>query len=296
MSRQIKIFIENIAKTQVDRAAVRRWLDHLNATGYEIPSQDTVSEPALLIALAAKRCYMSFEPGLNPNVTKIRKDITEYLDNVLKSKHGSVCEHAVYTFAIEGVSRVFTGEMNRHRAGVAISEASMRYIRYNDIPYWLPTSITLTPEEHQKLNIWANNIGEVVEKMEAEDWFPLAYKKYCSQQEFKTAFNSAEKAYGRLMEIWKDELAPDAKFKDKKHITSMMRRIIPMGVATGGVWTLNMRALRHVIALRASEAAEEEILYVFSRIAKFMVENELQLFGDFQETPEGYWVPKYAKV
>ena len=70
--------------------------------------------------MAAKRCYMSFEAGLNPNVTRVRKDLTEYLDNVLKSGHGSVLEHATYTFAIENVSRVFTGELNRHRAGVGI--------------------------------------------------------------------------------------------------------------------------------------------------------------------------------
>lgn len=118
----VDIEIFNIAKTQVDREQVRRWLDHIGADGYEIPSQEMASDPALLIALAAKRCYMSFEPGINPNVTKVRKDMVDYIDNILASGHGSVLAHSSYSFALEGVSRVFTAEMNRHAAGWAISE------------------------------------------------------------------------------------------------------------------------------------------------------------------------------
>jgi hypothetical protein len=39
-------------------------------------------------------CYRSWEPGLNPNVTKIRRDRKAYFDNILKSGHGSILEHA----------------------------------------------------------------------------------------------------------------------------------------------------------------------------------------------------------
>lgn len=293
MSRTVEIKVFPIAQTRVNPKAVHEWLTHLGAQKYAenelgiwedgAQRNDLTTDPALLIALAAKRCYMSFEVGLNPNVTKVRKDITEYLDNVLKSKHGSVCEHAVYSFAIEGVSRVFTGEMNRHRAGVGISEGSMRYIRYRDIPYWLPTSITLTEEEEAAFLKVGGNIQ-------------LATKKLESQKVFERAFKQMEENYAELEKIWADELAPTSAFAGKKHVTSMMRRIIGMGVATGGVWTMNIRALRHIIALRASEAAEEEILYVFSRVAKYMVENEPMLLGDFVETLGGFWTPKYAKI
>ena len=40
---------------------------------------------------------MSFEAGLNPNVTRVRKDITAFIDNILKARHGSVLEHSTYT-------------------------------------------------------------------------------------------------------------------------------------------------------------------------------------------------------
>lgn len=313
--RNVDIEVFNIAKTQVDRAEVRRWLDHLNATGYEIPDNEAVTDPALLIALAAKRCYMSFEPGLNPNVTKVRKDMTEYLDNVLKSGHGSVLEHACYTFAIEGISRVFTGEMNRHRAGVGISEGSMRYIRYTDIPYWLPTSITLTKDEETaietgqevfQLNFPITAAGakdvyvhpDVLKRLDEplRSRWVIGLKKLKTQALFMRHYTMTEVNYAEGQEIWKEELAPDSKFHGKKQVTSMLRRIIPMGVATGGVWTMNLRAVRHIIALRASEAAEEEIAHVFGKIAKFIVEQEPMLMGDFTQDENGFWTPKYKKV
>lgn len=284
--RLVDIAVFNTARTQVDRAEVRRWLDWLGANEFAIPDEEAISDPALLVALAAKRCYLSFQPSLNPNLTKVRNDLVVYLDNILKSGHGSVLEHAVYTFTIEGVSRVFTGEMNRHRAGVGISEGSMRYIRFTDIPSWQPRSITLTPEE----------LAGPVDPTTGLPLDPVAAKKVKTQKVFKRHYEQTEVNYAEIQDIWAEELAPTSTFHAKKQITSMARRIIPMGVATGGTWTLNLRAMRHILALRASEAAEEEIAYVFGLIGQVMAQKEPELFGDFTQTPEGYWVPKYPKV
>jgi thymidylate synthase (FAD) len=306
--RNVDIEVFSIAQTKVNPDSVRRWLDFIGAKEFEIPEEGACSDPAFLVALAAKRCYMSFEAGLNPNVQKVRKDLTEYLDNVLKSGHGSVLEHACYTFAIENISRVFTGEMNRHRAGVGISEGSMRYIRYRNIPWWMPPSITVTKEEMAA----AAEVNEYVFKCSQSDpatagmftkpspavvaLSNLAEKKGKTQEVFNRHYSQTEVNYAEIQDIWKDELAPESKFHGKKQITSMARRIIPMGVATGGVWTMNLRAVRHIIALRASEAAEEEIAYVFGKIAKIITEQEPMLMGDFTQDENGFWTPKYKKV
>jgi thymidylate synthase ThyX len=101
--------------------------------------------------------------------------------------------------------------------------------------------------------------------------------------------------YSELLEIW-DMDSAHHNFKYKKVITSCLRRIIGLGVATGGVWTGNLRALRHVITLRANEpTAEEEIFHVFSRIGKIMIERERELFGDFKNE-NGTLTPGYRKV
>lgn len=269
-NREIQIF--NIAKTQVDKEEVRRWLDSIGVSQeWEFPPEEVISNPALNVALAAKRCYMSFEAGLNPNVTKVRKDYVEYFDNVLKSGHGSVLEHTVFSFAIENVTRVFTAEMNRHRAGWAISEGSLRYIRFDDIAWWMPLSL----------------------RANENDSTELAEKKSNSRDVFNKAFQHQEDCYKELCKIWDIDGGGDFSFKKK--LTSCFRRIIGMGCCTGGVWSGNARALRHVMALRSTEHAEEEICHVFSQIVKKMSEAEPLLFGDFV-MENGFWKPKYSKI
>jgi thymidylate synthase (FAD) len=305
--REQEIKIYNIARTSTDLAELRKWIDDLGAPEYDIPHTNTdgfdyddgayekglITDSARLIGLAGKRCYMSFGTELNPNITRVRNDWGEYLDNVMKSGHGSVTEHPMYTFAIEGVTRIFTAEMNRHRAGVGISEGSMRYIRLDDIPFWMPLSIRLTDEDKLQVDILERKQNKTEEEIkELEEY----NKKLASQDIFRRAFMTAEHYYLELNNLWKEELSPESKFKLKKELTSMMRRIIPIGVSTGGVWTGNIRALRHIITMRAAPEAEEEIAYVFSHIAKMMVEKEPMLFGDFEQDDKGFWYPKYRKI
>ena len=160
--RFVKPEVFLIAKSAPDDVEIRRWLDALGcdegvseryANGRPrlisgVPEGAVKSTGERIVELAGRRCYLAFQPGkLNPNVQRIREDIADYCENILKSGHGSVLEHVNFTFAIENVSRVFTGEMNRHRAGMAISEGSMRFIRYTDIPIVETPLLTLTPED-----------------------------------------------------------------------------------------------------------------------------------------------------
>lgn len=308
MPTKVPIEIFLIGHTTVDRATVQRWLEYKGVSDPLAFTGDAthqgVSDAALNIALAGKRCYMSFEEGLNPNVNKIRKHYDEYFDNILKSGHGSVLEHSVYNFAIEGVSRVFTAEMNRHRAGWAISEGSLRFIRFGDnIPYWEPDSVqgpdTLSKKHADMVEF--RPLGDLFGDLDCNDFGisdalkTLDGKRHATRLILHRAFYNQERCYRLLELIWADELKPESKFAAKKQITSMMRRIIGLGVATGGVWSGNIRALRHVITMRAAPEAEEEMIHVFSRIAKIIRDREPLLFGDFEQV-DGYWVPKYKKV
>jgi thymidylate synthase (FAD) len=277
MPTNVEIEVFNIGRTVVDPGEVSRWMEYIGAKDFD-QYPPRVTSPAFLIALAAKRCYLSFEPGLNSNVSRVRSDYMQYFDNILSSGHGSVLEHAVYSYAIEGVSRVFTAEMNRHRAGWAISEGSLRFIRLDkDIPYWMPLSL------RENLN----------------DDPDLAGRKFTSRHLFNWIFERTEEAYKDLLKIW-DMEEGDKNFDYKKKVTSCLRRIVPMGVATGGVWTGNIRALRHVLALRTDPSAEEEIAHVFTKIGNDIVTREPMLFQDFhQEFPgenRGPWIPAHRKV
>lgn len=268
-----------LGKTVLDPEAVRRYCDFHEVPEYfskhfvdQIPPEET--NGVQLVMLAGKRCYKAFKPKINPNVKKVRESATAYIDNLLDSGHGSVLEHVVYNFAIENVSRVFTGELNRHRVGAAISEGSMRYIRFTNIPCSEPTSLMLFPEDDASLGI----------------------KKRDTRKVFEEVFDFVAGKYAALQDIWKEELAEDSKFKDKKAVTSMLRRIIPMGVASGGIWSYNIRSLRHIFGMRCDEVAEEEILSVAIMMLKLMQSADPLFFKDFAKNEKGYWRPKFWKV
>jgi thymidylate synthase (FAD) len=267
-----------IAKTEIALSGVVNWLQSLGVSSETRRKFHMDAERygncASLVQFAGRRCYKSFEVGLNPNVTKVRDDLPDYIDNILKVGHGSVLEHCSWTFAFENVSRVFTGEMNRHRAGVAISEGSMRYIRFDNIP------ICETPCLRINDGMTEAEVAQLV----------------TTRAHITGAVTAAEKQYQELQKVWGESLKPESKFKGKKEVTSMLRRIVPMGVATGGVWTLNARALRHICELRTTEHAEEEIREVAGMILEILIASEPLLFGDFAKDEEGFWKAKYHKI
>lgn len=215
-----------------------------------------------LVEFMGRLCYKSFVPGLNANVTKVREDSAEYLGNVLAQLHGSVFEHANYGFVLSKGSRVFTHELVRHRAGVAISQESMRYVRLDDLPIWQPD--------------WA---------LEDEE-LQTAVQHWLSKTE--------------ALQLWMakhfgldDEGVP---FAEKKAKTSYMRRWSPQGVATEMGWSANIRTLRWVIQQRTEEGAEEEIRLIFDLVAHKMKETCPAFFADFERSESGVWAPQYRKV
>jgi thymidylate synthase (FAD) len=213
----------------------------------------------LVVEFGGRACYRSWEPGLNPNVTKVRTDQRDYFANILRSAHGSVLEHANYSFALRNVSRVCTHELVRHRAGSAFSQESLRYVRLADIGFRVPPA--LEPVREQVLAI--------VEQLE----------------EFQVSAAS---------ELGIDE--EGVPFHVKKEVTSALRRLAPIGLSTDIIWTANARTLRHVIEMRTAPGAEEELRIVFDRIARTMQAEAPGLFQDFVLQDDGSWVPEHHKV
>lgn len=255
-----------LARPEIFEVGMAEWLERLGAKNYNWNKTQSAAEN--MVMAFAKRCYMSFEPGLNPNVQKVREEIAEYLDNILASGHGSVLEHAYFSFGIEGVSRVFTGEMNRHRAGMAISEGSMRFISFEDLGLVITTSME-----------------------EPKDAFDEHVNHFLD-----SSFHADERAYQGLMGAMRLDGYDDLPMARKKELTSKARRAIGMGISTGGIWTGNVRALRHICELRGTKYAEEEILEVSQQILKIMMVQCPNLFGDFTRDEKGLYSPKYSKV
>ena len=212
------------------------------------------SGPEDLVEVMGRSCYKSFGTELNPNITKVRESGREYLKNIINVGHGSVLEHSSVSFMFCNVSRVFTHELVRHRVGCAISQESLRFVRLEEIDAWAPTVIRESPE---------------------------------AMEIMRTAFFQSERAYRDLTEIL---IHQDMPFAQKKIITSALRRVAPIGLATNIGWTANFRTLRHVLEMRTHPSAEEEIRLVFEMVGDILITRYPSVFGDYtREYVDGYW-------
>ncbi|HEX8204735.1 MAG TPA: FAD-dependent thymidylate synthase [Solirubrobacteraceae bacterium] len=249
-----------IARPSLDVDGMRAYLDAVGGASWlDRRLAEDGAEAELLVEFAGRACYRSWEPGLNPNVTRIRADQREYFANLLASAHGSVLEHASWSFAFRDVSRVFTHELVRHRAGSAFSQESLRYVRLTDIGFRVPPA--LEPVRDQVVSI-VEQLEEVQASLAAELGLD-------------------------------DEGVP---FAVKKEVTSALRRLAPIGLSTDIVWTANARTLRHVIEMRTAAGAEEELRLVFDLVAQLMLREAPGLFQDFARADDGTWVPEHRKV
>ena len=247
-----------VSRPQIDWPSIVRYLaDEVGVTIDWAGLRGEVPSGEALIEFMARLCYRSFEPGLNANVTKVRENRADYFENILQSRHGSVLAHVHYSFVFHNVSRVFTHEVVRHSAGTDISQESLRYVRLDQIKFWLPQ--------------WAQDDRELHDRCEHVINMLENYQKWMAEH-FKL-----------------DD--PGTPFAEKKHKTSFMRRFAPLGLATSIGMTFNVRALRHVIETRYSGHAEEEMQVVMPLLFDIMKRELPLLFNDYVVTPAGLETP-----
>jgi thymidylate synthase (FAD) len=211
----------------------------------EIPAQ-TVAE------FAGRLCYLSFGPdaGLEGGHKLIpgRTTNTEYLANILRTRHGSVLEHAVWTVLIEGVSRALTHELVRHRH-FSYSQLSQRYVDESEVAFVLPPEIA--PESE-------------------------AYRLF--EQSCARALDDYRVLLARIEEQVKDEPSPTLR---RKRARQTARSLLPNATETKIVVTGNARAWRHFIELRASSGADTEIRVLAIKCLRLFQQEAPDLFGDY---------------
>lgn len=236
-----------VGRQVVNDAEIDRFLgDH------DVASWTTDTEVAgeKLAEIAGRVCYMSFakpRPGGN----------SKYLSHIKEVGHGSVLEHAVWNLLITGVSRSFTHELVRHRAGFGFSQLSQRYVDESVAEFVEPDCIADDPELHEI---------------------------------FRAAVEQSQQAYIRLTEGLTRKFAdvPDATLR-RKMARQAARSVLPNATETKIFVTANARALRHFIELRCNEHAETEIRIVAGMVLEILQKEAPNLFGDyaFVELPDG---------
>lgn len=97
--------------------------------------------PEKIVAQSARLCYSNLGiEDLKKSLTN--ESITKLIKKIMRLGHYSVLEHITFTFAMEGISRVTSHQLVRHRIA-SFSQQSQRYVKISkkDFPYIIPKSI-----------------------------------------------------------------------------------------------------------------------------------------------------------
>jgi thymidylate synthase (FAD) len=167
-------------------------------------------EPDRVVAISARLCYSKI--GISELAEKLTDDkIKDLLKKLESSGHLSPFEHANFTFGIEGISRVTSHQLVRHRIA-SYSQQSQRYVKMSN--------------------------GEIV--------IPPSIKKNSSASELVYNLNDmAMSVYNKLIQLGIPE--EDARY------------ILPQGITTKIIVTMNARELLHFFNLRCCLRAQWEI-------------------------------------
>jgi thymidylate synthase (FAD) len=210
--------------------------------------------PAETVAeFAGRVCYLSFGPdaGFEGGHKLIagRTKNHDYLANILRTRHGSVLEHAVWTVLIEGVSRALTHELVRHRH-LSYSQLSQRYVDESEVGFVLPPEIQ---EGSEAFELWQQS---------------------CER---------ANDDYKRLLALIEQQVVdePSATLR-RKRARQTARSLLPNAAETKIVVTGNARAWRHFIELRGSASADTEIRALARALLEVLREEAPNLFGDYR--------------
>jgi thymidylate synthase (FAD) len=211
-----------------------------------------------LAEFAGRVCYLSFgaDAGIEGGHKLIpgRTSNREYLANILKVRHGSVLEHAVWTLLFEGVSRALTHELIRHRH-FSYSQLSQRYVDESQVAFVLPPEIK---DDTPAFEIFRQGCERSLEE----------YRKLLALIE----------------EQVKDE--PSATLR-RKRARQTARALLPNAAETKIVVTGNCRAWRHFIELRGSATADTEIRRLALAVLAIMQQEAPGLFGDYRVVTAG---------
>ena len=223
-------------------------------------------ESAAVIEISARLCYMSFGRG--------RRDIADFINNLLSSKDGSVFEHVNYGFVFTGVSRSLTHELVRHRAGFAYSQRSQRYVDETNASFVIPPAL----------------VEELGDSEEAK-------------AVLKSALDKASSAYSELVAALDESLPPErfsSRTDRRKAVRQAARAVLPNATETKIFVTGNVRAWRHFVEMRGAAFADWEIRRLAIAVQEVLQRESPLLFGDFsiEELPDGTRIatPAYSKV
>lgn len=238
--------IRIVGRQQVDYEQMDAFLAS-HGWAWESDSDEPAEE---LVEAAGRLCYTSYNtprPGGNK----------AYIGHILESGHGSVTEHAVWSFIVCGVSRSFSHELIRHRAGVSVSQLSQRYVDESNVAFVVPPDLIDDVREGTSTGyLW----------MQANSYALRHYRDLVARLEDKAS-----------------SLPNTTKTERRKYARQAARSVLPNATETMLFLTMNARAIRNIIEQRGSKHAEPEIRRFAGVLLDLMQKESPHLFGDYKD-------------
>ncbi|MCL5981193.1 MAG: FAD-dependent thymidylate synthase [Firmicutes bacterium] len=120
-------------------------------------------EPEKIVAAAARLCYSP--DGADVLLDGMTKDKTQaFLAKLIELGHLSPVEHVSFTFAVEGISRVLSHQLVRHRLA-SYSQKSQRYVREDDFACIEPPSVAADAEASRLFQEQMKNIRQAYRRL-----------------------------------------------------------------------------------------------------------------------------------
>lgn len=214
--------------------------------------------PEEVVAQAAKLCYSHV--GVDGIMEKLTPEkIEKFVDHLATIGHESPLEHVNFTFAIEGISRVTTHQLVRHRLA-SYSQQSQRYVKLEQFEYIIPPEIEKN-KDAKKIFI------ETMEKdQQAYDELVMLLitdkidKRHPGWTKDKKYLEEYNKYNGdrTLVDIFKEYNKKEYNALEKEAIEDA-RYVFPNACETKIVCTMNARSLLHFFNVRCCNRAQWEI-------------------------------------
>ncbi|VBB08510.1 thymidylate synthase thyx [Lucifera butyrica] len=120
-------------------------------------------EPERVVAAAARLCYSPV--GAEQLAEKMSDEqVGRLIGKIVEMGHVSTLEHASFTFAVEGVSRVLTHQLVRHRLA-SYSQQSQRYVKEHNFEYILPPSVASREGAREKFLALMQTIQQAYDEL-----------------------------------------------------------------------------------------------------------------------------------
>lgn len=233
-----------IGKPILEIDGIMRFLeDH----GYEWPELTKKLESMMslgdddgewLVEFAGRMCYQSWPKR---GETKKGRSHEDHIRHLIEVGHGACIEHATFSFVMWNISRSLTHELVRHRIA-SYSQLSQRYVDSSSVSFVVPPAI----QELSKID-------------------PDAYRmwiEHCerSRQLYEVLTCKLSEMYGDI----------ESKLERRKKARQAARSVLPNATETKIVVTMNARAVRHLIELRANPAADVEIRSLAVKVCRIL--------------------------